>query len=329
MEQMNRRSVIRGAGLALLGTGVALASEPQTPAQRAGSKAPAPSNSKPDDCNCSLATDGSPLDTGTSEVRPVIERYEVDLRDLNRVYAIPGSALRQAKLEKFYTDQLQLLEKINFDALSQPGKVDYLLIRERLLREQKQLVTEGRQDAEVAALIPFQQMIIGFEEARRRMDTINPQKSAATLVQLNADIIDARSSASSTKAAPAVLNRAAVRLSQLRNTLRVWFNFYDLYDPKFSWWVDAEYKKADEALDGHAQFLHSASGVPGPLEAGAGAGGRGGGGGGRGARTTGPLGSNEELSGVGPAGNDALLIALQAAMIPYTPDELIIWVRLF
>jgi uncharacterized protein (DUF885 family) len=78
---------------------------------------------------------------------------------------------------------------------------------------------------------------------------------------------------------------------------------------------------------------------------GAGAGGRGGGGGrggnggggarggrgettsdsgGRGAARTGaPLGSNEELSGVGPAGNDALLDALQAAMIPYSPDELV------
>ena len=35
------------------------------------------------------------------------------------------------------------------------------------------------------------------------------------------------------------------------------------------------------------------------------------------------MGSNEELSGAGPAGNDALIDALQAAMIPYTPDELI------
>jgi hypothetical protein len=264
MGQMNRRSVIRRAGLALLATGAALRSEPQALAQRPGSKAPAPSNAKPDDCNCSLASDGSPLDTGTSEVRPVIERYEVELRDLNRVYAASAVlTLRQSKLEKFYAGQLQLLERINFDALSQPGKVDYLLIRDRLLREQKQLANEGRQDAEVAALIPFQQIIIGFEEARRRMETVDPQKSAAALAQLSADIADARSSASSSKANPAILNRAAVRLSQLRTALRTWFNFYDLYDPKFSWWVDGEYKKADAALDAHAQFLHTASGVPG------------------------------------------------------------------
>ena len=105
----------------MLGTGAALASEPQASAQR-GAKSPAPSNAKPDDCNCSLATDGSPLDTGTSELRPVIERYEVELRDLNRVYPLEGSPLRQAKREKFYGDQLQLLERVNFDAMSQPGR---------------------------------------------------------------------------------------------------------------------------------------------------------------------------------------------------------------
>ena len=75
----------------------------------------------------------------------------MELRDLNRVYALPGSALRQAKLEKFYADQLRLLEKVAFDSLSQAGKVDYLLLRDRLLREQKQLANEARQDAEVQA----------------------------------------------------------------------------------------------------------------------------------------------------------------------------------
>jgi len=326
MGKMNRRSALRRAGLALLGTGAASRLEPQAVAQRAASKA--------EDCNCSVSSDGSPLDIGTSEIRPAIERYQVELRDLNRVYALPGSALRQAKLEKFYADQLQLLEKMTFDNLSQAGKVDYLLLRDRLSREQKQLVNEARLDAEVQALIPFQQTIIGFEEARRRMETVDPPKCAAALAKITADIAAARSSISSSKANAAVLSRAAVRLSQLRNSLRTWFNFYDLYDPKFAWWIDGEYKKADEALDAHAQLLHTTSGVPGPLDAGAGAGGRGGARGGRGentsdsggrgaARTGAPLGSNEELSGVGPAGNDALLDALQAAMIPYSPDELV------
>ena len=301
MAELNRRSLFRKGGLALLGAGASALLEFPAAAQRMGS-------------------DGSPLDTGTSEIRPVIERYDVELRNLNRVYSLPGSALRQAKLERFYAEQLQLLEKIRFDALSQAGRIDYLLIRERLLREQKQLATEALQEAEVAALIPFQQIIIGLEDARRRMETVEPQKCAAALARLTGEIAAAKKSVEGSKGNPA-LNRAAVRLTRLRNALRAWFNFYDLYDPRFHWWVDAEYKKADEAIEAHAQLLHTASGVPGPLETGAAGGGRRGG---RGAtRSNGPMGSDEELSGIGPAGKDALMESLRAAMIPYSPDELV------
>ncbi len=349
MNKPNRRTALRRAGLALFGASATSALEPQAAAQRSAPKAPAQPVAKPDDCNCLLGSDGSPLDTGVSEVRPVLERYEVELRDLNRVYALPGSAVRQTKLEKFYADQLQLLEKINFDAISQPGKVDYLLLRSRLEREQRQIIVEGQREPAIAALIPFQQTIIGFEEARRRMDTVDGQKSALALEKLVREIAAAKDSLSGVKKDPAALNGAAQRLEQLRGALRTWYDFYALYDPKFVWWVEASYKKSDEAVEAHAQFLHTTSGIAGTLQAGGGGGGRGGGGGGRGGGrggggngggdapaadaggrggrggrgATAPLGSDEELSGVGPAGKDALIDALQAAMIAYTPDELV------
>jgi hypothetical protein len=323
MTKLDRRSVLRGGGLALLGSGWGNA-------QRTAG------------CDCTRGSDGTPLDTETSEMRPVIERYDVELRDLNRVYAVPGSGRRRSRLEKFYTEQLRLVENINFDALNQAGQIDYLLLHERLLDEQKQLAGEARREEEIAPLIPFQEAIIGLEEARRRMETTDPRKSAAVLAKMTADIAAAKAALPKSKAAPAAMHRAAVRLAQLRNYFHVWFNFYDLYDPGFAWWVDAEYKRADEALEAHAQLLQTTSGAPGPLEAGPGGGfgGRGGGRGGRGetetAETAGrggagvgtdrggaPAGSNEELSGIGPAGNDALVEALHAAMIAYTPDELI------
>jgi uncharacterized protein (DUF885 family) len=327
----DRRSVLKGGGLAFLGAGVLPQVEPLAVAQRAV-RPPAAPPAKPEDCNCIQAADGSRLDTGTSELRPVIERYSVELRDVNRVYGIPGSPVRQAKLEAFYAGQLRLLEQFHFDALSQSGKVDYLLLNSRLQHEQKQIANDARLDAEIAPLIPFQQTIVDFEEARRRMDTVDAAKAAALLAKMTAGIAAAR--AANTKGSPAALHRAAMRLSQLRTILRTWYNFYDLYDPQFSWWVDGEYKKADAALDAHAQFLHTASGVPGPLDTGGGAGGgrgsaggggRAGAGGGRGAAPTptAPLGSNEELSGIGPVGNDVLLESLRTAMIAYTPDELI------
>lgn len=331
MKRIDRRSALQRGGFALLASAFATpgGADAQAPKRAAGG----PGTPTAADCNCTLGADGSPLDTGTSELRPVIERYDVELRNVSRVYPIPGSPVHQAKLEQFYADQFKLLDGIRFDALSQSGKVDYLLLRARLEREKKQLANEAKQDAEIAAILPFQQAISTLEEARRRMETIDPQGSAAALGKLTAYIQDVKSA--NPKAPAATLNRAALRLVQLRGVLRTWFNFYDLYDPKFHWWVEGEYKKADEALDGLAQALHTASGMPGPLETAApigppqgGRGGRGGGGGGggRGAgapRSTGPRGSNEELSGVGPAGNERLIESLRAAMIAYTPDQLI------
>jgi hypothetical protein len=69
-------------------------------------------------------------------------------------------------LAKFFEDQLRLLEAINFDDMGQPGKVDYLLLRDRIQAEQKQLSREAREDDEMAPLVAFQQSIVSLEEAR-------------------------------------------------------------------------------------------------------------------------------------------------------------------
>jgi hypothetical protein len=216
MIKSNRRGLFRQASLTLLVAGIFQ----KVIAQRTGPKA--------EDCNCTRAADGTPLDAMGSEIRPVIERYEVELRNFRRVYGIPGSSARRAKLGAFFEDQLRQLDAINFDALSQPGKVDYLLLRNLLQAQEKQLSREAREDDEIAALVPFQPIIVGLEEARRRMETVVGQKSAADLVKIVADVESSKASMAGSKADSTVLNRAAIRTSQLRLTLRGWFGFYDL-----------------------------------------------------------------------------------------------------
>ena len=81
------------------------------------------------------------------------------------------------------------------------------------------------------------------------METIDGQKSAIALERLLKDIAVAKDSMAGKKGNPTVLNRAAQRLEQLRVTMRGWYGFYALYDPKFVWWTEAPYKKADEAVE--------------------------------------------------------------------------------
>ena len=55
---------------------------------------------------------------------------------------------------------------------------------------------------EIAALIPFQRTIISFEEALRRMETVDPQRCAGELVKLTTDVTNAKSAVASLKAPP-------------------------------------------------------------------------------------------------------------------------------
>lgn len=281
-------------------------------------------------CACETAADGTPLDTGTSEMIPVVERYDVELSDLSRCF-LPGSALFQSKSEAFFDGQLRLLESFHFDAMSQSGKVDYLLLRSHIEGEQRQLAANAKEEAEVATILPFQQDIYGLEEARRRMETLDEKKAAATLAALTTQLAAAKPPAGAT---PAALGRAATRVQELRGVLQEWTTFYALYDPLFAFWDNGEVKGADAAMGKYAEALFAASGLPGELEpvpmmgrggyGGRGPGSRGGGGGNRQRpRSDAPLGSEKEIAGIGPVGNDVLQEELRQAWIPYTPEQLI------
>ena len=50
-----------------------------------------------------------------------------------------------------------------------------------------------------------------------------------------------------------------------------WFNFYNGYDPLFTWWMGVPYTKVDEALKGYAALLRdkvAAENLAVPVDAG-------------------------------------------------------------
>ena len=76
--------------------------------------------------------------------------------------------------------------------MGQEGKVDYLLFKNHLEHELRQLDIDERQLAEIAPLIPFSKTIIDLEEARRKMEPIDSAKTAALLTSLKKQIDDTR-----------------------------------------------------------------------------------------------------------------------------------------
>jgi hypothetical protein len=283
------------------------------------------------------------LDSSSSELKPMIERFTADQHSLTRTYPIRLSSNRRSRFDSFLKDQQAALGRLAFDTLSRDGQVDYILFRNYLQRERDQLAHETQQMTEMAPLIPFANALIALEENRRRMLPIDPQKTAATLTSVVKAIEVARrsNSGADVKVKSAVANRAAIGLAGLRNTLRDWYNFYSGYDPVFTWWVSQPYREADQAIDNYARFVRErlagirTSGAIPTGGGGGGRGGRGGGGGGTGpaatpppapTTNTPPSDSTDDIVG-DPAGREALLHDLDYNMIPYTPEELIALAR--
>jgi hypothetical protein len=296
------------------------------------------------------------FDQGKSEMRPAIERFVADRGSLSRSYPVESSPAREDRFKQFYADWLGLIGKMNFDAMGQEGKVDYVLLKFHIEHEQMLLEGQRKAFAEISPLLPFAPTITALAESRRRMESVNPQKAAAQLNELTKQLEAARRSLDAgLRAEPGKIkktegNRAAIATNSLRAALRTWYGYYNGYDPLFTWWVDEPYKALEQALGNYSTYLSErvvgvrtseggaalaqsggqgggggrGPGAGGGQRGGAGGGNSGGGGvpgGGRGpavART----GDYSDIIG-DPIGRDGLMVELASEMIPYTPEELI------
>ena len=297
--------------------------------------------------NRAAVTDGVPEEANQSEMRQTIESYVADRGALQRSFFVNNSPARRERFRKFYQENLDRIQKMNFDAMSQAGKVDYILFRSDLEHELRQLDIEAKQQAEIEPLMPFAKTIVEMEETRRSMTPVDPAKSAITLNGLKKQVDDTRrrveaglrgGDSDAVKVKKTVAFRGVNALIALRGNLRNWYTFYNGYDPIFTWWNEQPYRELDEALTSYGSFiserligLRTAGPAGGQGQGGAGGGQRGGapGGQGQGGGFQRPGGAAQARPGdtsdiIGdPIGHDALMSELQSEMIPYTPEELI------
>lgn len=234
-----------------------------------------------------------------SRLRGVIEKYNQDFGSLNRFYTAETSANRAARLRQLYTEHLALLDSLNFNSLNHDEQIDHLLFRNYLDHEQKELARFAGQLEEMAEFIPFAGTIADLEDARRKLESIDPARTAALLNDLNKRITATQKAFDENKSKPkrTVANRAARTVNNLRNTLKNWYNFHAGFDPVFTWWNELPYKTADESLQKYSTFISE--------------------------KLVG-IKPDDKVTIIGdPIGRDALIEELEYEMIPYTPEELV------
>jgi len=238
------------------------------------------------------------VDPSVSEMRFPLERFQADLSVLSRKYTVPLSRAQHNRMVGFYKESLDSLEKLPFDSMSHPGQVDFLLFKNHLQHALKRLSQEQIKEDEMQPILPFAQTIVKIEEAWQAMETPQPQQTATTLNDLAKGIQAAKHSVDKgLKVDRVVANRAVLTLQRIRSSINDWFNFYNGYDPLFSWWVSEPFKEVNKALEEYTNDVRD--------------------------KLVG-IKLDDKTTIIGdPIGDKALKEELEDAMIPYTPSEII------
>jgi len=233
-----------------------------------------------------------------SELRDVVDRFAIDRLALGRRYPVEASPERFTRLRQFYADWKARVAALDYDKLSGEGRVDYQLLRSRIDYDLRLLDRQEQRLVEVKALVPFGPRLLALNDARIRMEKLDPAKAADALDRLAAEIEATRRSAESgSKPKHFDAFRAQEQISELKQALEAWYAFYAGYDPMFSWWNAAPQKKILKALDGYRSFLRE--------------------------KLLGIKSGEEEPIVGAPIGREALVADLQSEFVPYTPDELL------
>lgn len=260
------------------------------------------------------ATLTEPARAGKS-MEEFIRRYSADANDTSRFYDLAWSEARFDRMERVYRDWQARLKEVNFDALDQAGRVDYVLLRDKLAEEIAHVGLDRKRLQEMDELLPFRKPLQELELSRRKMAPVHARAAAEVLAgfpeqikQVRARIEKGKSQKSGDKEGKAeagkalkvsavVARRAAEAVSSLHGALNTWAGFYEGFQPEFSWWVNRPQEDAGKAMAEYAKYLRE--------------------------DVAGLKGKDEDPLVGDPIGADGLAVDLAAEHLPYTPKELI------
>ncbi len=234
-----------------------------------------------------------------NELIDIIKSFEADKNALSRMYTIRESEEYYKRLSKFYDDSRENLNTINFDDLSRDAKIDYLLLKNLIDKEDYFLQIDYESFKKVSYVTDFGEEIYSFIRNRRRGKKPDGEELAKHFLFAEKEI---NNRLESLKDKPfeswLEAEKAASVVSSLKNTLREAYGFYYSYDPQFTWWMENPYESFFQKLETYEEFLEGNFSENNIKDDGSGIVGK-------------------------PIGRDAINKSLRFEFIPYSPDDLI------
>ncbi|NCI45588.1 DUF885 family protein [Sediminibacterium soli] len=235
----------------------------------------------------------------TSEVNNLMVHYNADNTSITRFYLIGQSPERRMKLKKMHEDYLSQLAKMDYDKLPVGSRVDYILFKRNLTNELRLLDLEENEYSQISKWIPFADSLYAVEKLRRRGAAMNAPLLAEQFNSIQRQVNMLTPRIKQETLTPALGERAYNAIKGLQTALKSVYDFYNGYDPLFTWWMATPYRSADSSLNLYANALRAKGKSPGTQK--------------------------DDGSGIigNPIGREELIQQLRFEMIPYTPEELI------
>jgi uncharacterized protein (DUF885 family) len=263
----------------------------------------------------------------------LIQEFEADSEQVMHFYDLPWSEQRSERMNQLLHQWQQRLLSLNFDGLDQPGRIDYLLLRNKLEAEHARFGLDQSRLEQMQELLPFRATVQKLQQARWRREPMDARAAASALSTLPEDIKKLRKRLEKEKkpgdkarpesepekedkpqpkaeepstegvvsgkltVSAVVARRAATAVEELRRVLKDWATFYEGFVPDFNWWLKKPAADAQTALEGYTKFLRE--------------------------ELAGLKGEDDDPLVGDPIGAEALKGALAAEMLPYSPEELI------
>jgi hypothetical protein len=229
-----------------------------------------------------------------------VEQYYVDIQDLNKVYMFKRSSEYYGRLKQYYASALSRLEAMPFSTFSTGDKVDYLLLKRNILKDKKDLEQDEFLYNQIKFTVPFAGKVIKAQAERRRGNYVKGEDAADAFHNIKNEVNIARTGVEKTAPLTAELSKKAGEVvDNLRAGVRHTYNFYNAYDPQYTWWTKKPYEELDTTLALYSTFIK--------------------------ARAAAEEKSKDDGTGIigNPIGAKALVELLEYEMIPYSPEELV------
>src|SRR4051812_35166345 len=116
-----------------------------------------------------------------SNLQELVREFSADWGSVAGFYDLPWSEVRFNRLDTLFKGWQDRLAGVDFEALNQQGRIDYLLVRNKLEHELAAVALARKRLAEMEELLSFRAPIQKFESARWRMESVDAQAAASEI----------------------------------------------------------------------------------------------------------------------------------------------------